>query len=52
MEVGGGSVMMCVALGSVVVARRHLFCLLVCRVLIAKCMSMVVGGSALGETDV
>ena len=48
---GGGSVMMCVDLGSVVVARGRLFRLLVGRVFIARCMRVMVGGSVLCETD-
>ena len=52
MELDGGSVMICVAFGSVFVARGRLFRLLVCRLVIARCMSVVVDGSALGETDV
>ena len=52
MELAGGSVMMCVAVGRAFVARGRLFRLLGCRVVIERCMSVVVGGSALGEMDV
>ena len=45
-------VMMCVAVSSVFVARGRLFRLLVCRLVIERCMSVVVGGSASGEVDV
>ena len=52
MELDGGSAMMCVADGSVFVSRVHLFRLLVCRLVLARCMSVVMGVSALGKTDV
>ena len=52
MELAGGSVMMCVAIGSVFVARGRLFRLVGCRLMIEWCMSVVVDDRALGEMDV
>ena len=43
---------MCVAFGSAVVARGRLFRLLGCRLVSERCMSVVVGGSALSEVDI
>ena len=43
---------MCVAVGSAFVTRGRLFRLLGCRLVIERCMSVVVGGSVLGEVEV